>query len=729
MRTFSAPSPLGFLSPARWLPFITWFPGYRSTHLKSDLFAGLTVALVLIPQSMAYAQLAGLPAYYGLYAAFLPPTIASLFGSSHQLATGPVAVVSLMAAVALQPLAAIGSHAYIGYAVLLALTVGVFQLALGLLRLGLVVNFLSHPVVNGFTNAAAIIIASGQLGKLLGVTVDSSDYHYQTMFAVIDASLAYTHWPTLMMGVLAFAIMVALKRITTRIPSVLVAVVITTMVSWATGYEKRMDMPLSSVADADRRALIVQFNAETVQLQQMNERRTGHNATLKQAQLENHPMIVINTQRDLAILNHRIDLKTDQVLAYRKHIRRLLFEAGRDRLGQERFYNKGRLPDDTQPVGNIWRIKVGNTPIDTAAMPFCGGGAVVGDIPKGLPKFALPVIDPQAALSLMPSAAIIALLGFMEAISIAKAMAARTGQRIDPSQELVGQGLANMIGAMAQSYPVAGSFSRSAVNLQAGAISGLSNVFASLAVVATLFFFTPLLYHLPQSVLAAIIMVAVAGLINVQGFVHAWRAQWYDGAISVITFIGTLAFAPHLDRGIMVGVGLSLAVFLYRSMRPNVVDLSLGVDKALHDVVTHGLRECRYIDVVRFDGPLFFANASYLEDQIRHRRKLKNALKHIIIAAESINDIDASGTESLSLIVDRVRSAGIDISMSSVHEPVMRVLRHTHLYHKIGKDHFYPTMQQALGTIHRLTHQDGSEKHCPLASARALAANGKSKGE
>jgi SulP family sulfate permease len=268
----------------------------------------------------------------------------------------------------------------------------------------------------------------------------------------------------------------------------------------------------------------------------------------------------------------------------------------------------------------------------------------------------------------------------MEAISIAKAMAAKTGQRIDPNQELIGQGLANMVGAIGQSYPVAGSFSRSAVNLQAGAFSGMSCLFASLAVVATLFFLTPLLYHLPQSVLAAIIMMAVAGLINLRGFIHAWRAQWFDGAISIVTFVCTLAFAPHLDRGILVGVGLSLGVFLYRSMRPKVVDLSLGLDMALHDAVSHGLKECRYIDAVRFDGPLFFANASYLEDQIRHRRRIKKQLKHIIIGAEGISDMDASGQETLALIVDRVRSAGIDISLSGVHEAVMQVLKRTHLF-------------------------------------------------
>ncbi|MFO7716703.1 SulP family inorganic anion transporter [Desulfosarcina sp.] len=718
------------LAGSRLLPFLEWLPGYGATHLKADLFSGLTVALVLVPQSMAYAQLAGLPTYYGLYAAFLPPAVAAFFGSSRQLATGPVALLSLMVAVALQPLVTAGSQVYIGYAVLLTLMVGLFQLFLGLLRLGLVVNLLSHPVVSGFTNAAAVIIATGQLSKLFGVTVDGGEYHYHTVVRVVNAVLHYTHWPTFMMGVFAFAVMVALKKITPRIPYVLVAVAATTLISWATGFERRSVMPLDAVVDANIRTLIVDFNAATTQLDRMADRRTRINATLKQARIDGHQMIVIDSRRDLEVLNYQMTLKAGQAADYRHRIRRQLFEAGRHREdGGIRFYARGARPADTEKIGAVWRLKVGNAPIEASALVFCGGGDVVGAIPKGLPAFSFPRFDGHAAVALLPTAVIIALLGFMEAISIAKAMAAKTGQRLDPNQELMGQGLANIVGSMAQSYPVAGSFSRSAVNLQAGAVSGLSSVFACLTVVATLFFFTPLLYHLPQSVLAAIIMVAVAGLINIRGFIHAWRAQWYDGAISVITFVCTLIFAPHLDRGILVGVGFSLCVFLYRNMRPHVVDLSMGLDRALHDAVTHGLKECRYIDAVRFDGPLFFANASYLEDQIRNRRKKKKELKHIIIAAESINDMDASGQESLSLIVDRVRSAGIDISLSSVHEPVMRVLRRTHLLHKIGEDHIYPTMKEALRSIHPQTHKGGSEKGCPLTSVRALGTNSEAKGE
>jgi MFS superfamily sulfate permease-like transporter len=345
-----------------------------------------------------------------------------------------------------------------------------------------------------------------------------------------------------------------------------------------------------------------------------------------------------------------------------------------------------------------------------------GGGEVVGNIPQGLPTFSLPRIDYHVILHLLPFVAIIALLGFMEAISVAKAMAAKTGQRLDPNRELVGQGLANICGSVAKSYPTSGSFSRSAVNLQSGAVSGLSSVLTSLTVVMVLLFLTPLFYFLPQAVLAAIIMMAVVGLINIRGFIHAWRAQWYDGAISVITFICTLVFAPHLHNGILIGAALSILVFLFKNMRPKVVDLSLDVDRTLHDAVASGLRECRYIDVVRFDGPLFFANASYLEDQIRNRRQSKKDLKHIIISAGSINDIDSSGEEALSLIVDRVRSAGIDISLSAVNRSVMKVLKQTHLIVKIGEDHIYPTIEEAIKAVHAQTHMGGQEENCPLTS-------------
>ncbi|PIE71896.1 MAG: sodium-independent anion transporter, partial [Deltaproteobacteria bacterium] len=275
---------------------------------------------------------------------------------------------------------------------------------------------------------------------------------------------------------------------------------------------------------------------------------------------------------------------------------------------------------------------------------------------------------------------------------------------------------ANILGACGKSYPVSGSFSRSAVNLQAGAVTGMSSVFTSLMVVIVLLFFTPLLYHLPQAVLAAVIMMAVIGLINTSGFIHAWKAQWYDGAISILSFICTLAFAPHLDKGIMVGVALSLGVFLYKSMRPRVAALSLNENRELCNATAFGLRECKYIAVVRFDGPLFFANASFLEDQITERMMQNRKLRHILLVSNGINDMDASGEEALSLIVDRVRSNGLDISMSGVNESVINVLKRTYLLEKIGTDHIYPTLEQAIESIYKPAHKGASEDCCPLAT-------------
>ena len=220
--------------------------------------------------------------------------------------------------------------------------------------------------------------------------------------------------------------------------------------------------------------------------------------------------------------------------------------------------------------------------------------------------------------------------------------------------------------------------------------------------------------------MAAVIMMAVIGLINATGFIHAWEAQWYDGLISIISFVCTLAFAPHLDRGIMVGVVLSLLVFLYKSMRPKVAALSRHEDQSLRDCLTFGLKECKYMTLIRFDGPLFFANASYLEDKIMERMREMKHLKHIVIVSNGINDIDASGEETLSLLVDRVRSAGVDISLSGVNESVMKVLKRTHFLEKIGEDHLFPTMERAIQANYTQAHRDGQEEACPLLTVCRL---------
>ncbi|QJB56051.1 SulP family inorganic anion transporter [Pseudodesulfovibrio sp. zrk46] len=702
-------------------PFIDWFKGYNMTALRADAISGLTVALVLIPQSMAYAQLAGMPAYYGLYASFLPPLVAALFGSSRQLATGPVAVVSLMTAASLEPLATAGSEGYIGYAILLALMVGLFQFLLGVLKLGLVVNFLSHPVVNGFTNAAAIIIASSQLSKMFGVYVDKAEHHYETIIRVVESAFHYTHLPTLGMGVLAFAIMIVLKRINPKIPNVLVAVVVTTALSWGLGFNHDTKAGLDAIQVPEVRESVSKFNATVAGIEALANKRTGLNGKMDEYKTAGDKVGILDMEHDLNVVNIQIARLKNEQHEIRDVLRNTLFDGVEEANGNMAFYVQGAVPSGMEADGRTWRMKVGNTKINTENIKMMGGGAVVGTVPSGIPAISAPTLDLKVMLHLLPFAAIISLLGFMEAISIAKAMAAKTGQRLDPNQELIGQGLANMLGACGKSYPASGSFSRSAVNLQAGALTGMSSVFTSLMVVIVLLFFTPLLYHLPQAVLAAVIMMAVIGLINASGFIHAWKAQWYDGAISILSFLCTLAFAPHLDKGIMVGVALSLVVFLYKSMRPRVANLSRKDDESLCDATAFGLKECQHISVVRFDGPLFFANASFLEDQITDRMMGNDKLKHIIIVANGINDMDASGEEALSLIVDKVRSRGLDISLCGVNEAVMAVLERTHLLEKIGKDHVYPTMETAICATHESAHKDGTEENCPLTTVCHLS--------
>jgi MFS superfamily sulfate permease-like transporter len=727
---------------ARLLPFLQWFTGYSWSALRADFVSGLTVALVLIPQSMAYAQLAGLPPHFGLYASFLPPMVAALFGSSRQLATGPVAVVSLMTSATLEPLATAGSVEFIEYAILLALMVGTFQFLLGVLRLGVVVNFLSHPVVNGFTNAAAIIIATSQLDKIFGVSVEKAEHHYQTVARVVVAALDWTHLPTLGMGVLAFVIMAGLRRLNPRIPNVLIAVVVTTVLARWSGFEHNEVVAADSVASVRLQPAIEELNSALDLQRRVNELRSRgaelsdtieanaegycmrcHGERPPEGLIAEPPATdgtgvegrLLELHRMAGLLDGHVAELKEEISHLRGDLRSLVFVRVLD--GPSRgFCEADRAPADAATDGRRWRLKVGNSALDSEALMMVGGGAVVGTIPRGLPSLGMPKLDFGVVPHLLAATVIISLLGFMEAISIAKAMAAKTGQRLDPNQELVGQGLANILGSVGRAYPASGSFSRSAVNFQAGGQTGVSSVVTSLAVVVVLLFFTPLLYHLPQAVLAAVIMMAVIGLVNVSGFVHSWRAQWYDGAISIIAFIATLAFAPHLDKGIMIGVVLSLAVFLHKSMRPTVMSLSRHDDDSLRAALIHDLQECKYMDVVRFDGPLFFANASYLEDQINGRLRAKRHLRHIVIVSNAISDIDASGEETLSLLVDRVRSAGVEISFSGVNESVMQVLERTHLIERIGRERVFATMEQAIRAVHAHAHDNGDEDQCPLTT-------------
>ena len=546
------------------------------------MIAGITVALVLIPQSMAYAQLAGLPAYYGLYAAFLPVMIAAMFGSSKQLATGPVAVVSLLTASALIPL--VGGYEsmsveelvskYAPLAILMSFLVGAFQLFLGVFKLGMVVNFLSHPVIVGFTNAAAMIIGLSQLNKIFGVSATRSESFVNDIWGVLQQVPTDTHMATLAFGVTAIVILWSFKKYLPKVPGVLVAVVGTTVVSWAIGFEGM-------------------------------------------------------------------------------------------------------------------------------------GGSVVGKIPEGLPTLAAPDISWEMIGTLLPSAIVISLVGFMEAISIAKAMAARTKDRIDPNQELIGQGLGNIAGSFSQAYPASGSFSRSAVNLGAGAKTGMSSLITGLVVLITLLFLTPLLYHLPTAVLAAVIMMAVIGLINFGAIKHAWHASKHDGIAAMVTFVATLGFAPHLDKGIMVGAGLAIGLYLYRTMHPRVAHLGRYEDGTLRDLAVHPeLETDEKIIVLRFDGSLYFANVAYFEETLLGAIADKPNAKFLLVVADGINQLDASGEDMLHQINQRLRENDTTLVMSGLKRQVLKIMHTTHLYEQIGDANIFATEDMALADIY---HRIGGE--------------------
>ncbi|QKT02532.1 sulfate permease [Ectothiorhodospiraceae bacterium 2226] len=564
---------------SKLFPFLRWFP-LGPGALRTDGLAGLTVALVLIPQSMAYAQLAGLPVVYGLYASFVPVIVAALWGSCPQLHTGPVAMLSLMTAAALAPLAAAGTDAYIALALLLALLVGVFRLAMGLLRAGFLVSLLSSPVIAGFTNAAALIIALSQLNKVFNLPLEQSGVFLRDILQLL-LQIADAHWPTLVVAGAAFLLLVGLKRWAPRVPGVLVTVVLATAVSALIGFERL-------------------------------------------------------------------------------------------------------------------------------------GGQVVGQIPQGLPGLSLPALDPAAAAQLLPSAFVMALIGFLEAMSISRAIAARTRQKVNLNQELVGQGLANIAGSFFQSFAVSGSFSRSALNAAAGARTGLAAIFSALAVVLALLYLTPVLYHLPQAVLAVIVMQAVSGLIDVSSLRRAWRIQRQDAVAGLVTFVATLAFAPRLQDGILVGGGLALAFFVARTMRPRIAVLSRADDGQLRDAEVHRLPTSDRIMVLRMDRSLYFANASYFTQTVQAAVQARPALRYVLLVGDGMNEVDASGEEALRELARELQRKGVTLTLSSLKRPVYQTLRTSGLVTEIGEDRVFVDEEAALAAFAHRLGPDYDPAQCPL---------------
>ncbi|WP_038050912.1 SulP family inorganic anion transporter [Thioalkalivibrio sp. ALJ1] len=675
----------------RVFPFLSWRPTKQT--LNADFIAGISVALVLIPQSMAYAQLAGLPPVYGLYASLLPVMVAALWGSSNQLATGPVAVVSLLTASALVPLAAEGSTEFVALAIALAFIVGVVQLVLGLFKLGALVSFISHPVIVGFTNAAAIIIGLSQVNKLLGVPIDTSGHFLLGLWGVV-LELGSVHWPTLIFGLGAIALMVLMKRFTPKVPGVLVAVVVAIVLSWAIGYERKAETSVDQIAPAEVVTLAQAIERESSRLAELDEEIRNLEAEAQgldgaEAVRLRHEADQLRLERDE--LRPELASKRDEIRDIR--LRRVPGENDEP----ARFIADEHLTDAERERADSanWRVER----VSEDGVQLNGGGAVVGNVPQGLPNLSAPEITFGTVTTLLTTAFVIALVGFTEAIAIAKAMAARTGQRLDPNKELMGQGLANIAGGFSQGYPVSGSFSRSAVNLNSGAKTGLASVITAVIIGLALLFLTPLIYHLPQAVLAAIIMMAVVGLINFKAIKHAWVANKHDGAAAIVTFVATLAMAPNLDYGILIGAGLAIVLYLYRTMQPRVSELARYEDGTLREAQRYGLETNEKVGMMRFDGSLYFANVPYFEDAVLDLLARHPQAKYLIVVGKGINEIDASGEEVIHQLVHRLKARGITLVFAGVKAQVMEVMQRTGLDEIIGKDNIFKSTDQAVKTV------------------------------
>ena len=687
----------------RFFPFLAWFP-VSSLILRGDVIAGITGALVLVPKAMAYAQLSGLPVHFGLYVAFVPAILGALWGSSRQLATGPVAIVSLMTAAALTPLAAPFSAEYIELALLLTLLVGTIQFALGALKLGTVVNFVSHPVILGFMNAAAIIIALSQLDLLLGIPKGRSESFMKDVWEMLGY-LPQTHLPTLAMSAFALALMLVLKRIAivARL-SVLIAVVLTIVVSQLIGFEQKASARIEHIAETGLREVVLRYDRDQQRVRELNARAAEQSARLRG--LESTDI------RAAAVLRHELHLSqldaADTAIYNKDRLRRFAYtdfeRAQPSDGGAPTLYLTGQAPPGTQTDGRRWRIKT----VTQGELQLMGGGGVVGAIPQGLPALRMPRITLDALMSLLAAALVIALVGFMESIAMAKALAAKTHQRLDPNQELIGQGVANLGGAFFQSYPASGSFTGSAINLQAGAKTGFAMVFNGLFVVATLLFLTPYLYYLPKATLAVIILLAVTSLITPLALKHTWRASRADGMVALTTFVVTLLAAPHLDKGILMGTALAVLLYLLRTMKPRVAELGRHPDGALRDTRFHPeLPTSADVIALRYDDALYFANAAFFEEAVLEALARKPQAKVLLVVSGGINQMDASGEEVVRHLVEGLRSSGITVAFSGLKKQVLDVMHATGLFEVIGVENIFPSEDQALAAIYRGLGREG----------------------
>lgn len=567
----------------RIIPAVAWLRTYRMGEFPGDLTAGIITAILLVPQAMAYSILAGLPPEVGLYASIVPPILYAFFGSSRALAVGPVAVASLMVASALASLALPGSTDYIVAALVLSALIGVFLLIMGIAKLGFLANFLSHPVMSGFTSAAAIVIAFSQLKHLLGLDIPRG--------ARIDEAVLY---------------------IFQHIPEANTTTVSISVASLLLLFGLRQYLG----------PLLIKLGLSE-----------GIANTLVKA----GPMLVVVLMTVLS-------------------------------------------------ANMLWN--------ETSGL------AVVGSIPAGLPPLTVPSLDIALWRELAVSAALIALVSFVESVAIARVLASKRRQKIDVNQELVGLGVANIGAAFSGGSPVCGGFSRSVVNFAAGANTQLAAIITAFLIALSVLFFTPLFYYLPQAVLAAIIIIAVLGLVDFKALKVNWRYSKSDAAAWVVTFI--VVMAEGIEMGIVAGVVISLILFLWRSSKPHIAIVGrVGNTEHFRNIKRHTVRTCPHLLAIRVDESLFFANTRYFENYVLSAVVDQPDVKHVVFICSAINAIDGSALESLEQLISDLKSAGVTFHLAEVKGPVMDRLERTDFL-----DHLKP------GKVFLSTHDAFKELEC-----------------
>ncbi|WP_343078979.1 SulP family inorganic anion transporter [Ostreiculturibacter nitratireducens] len=573
----------------KYFPILTWGATYNRDTLTNDLIAAVIVTIMLIPQSLAYALLAGLPAEVGLYASIAPLLLYALLGTSRALAVGPVAVASLMTAAAVGQLAAQGTPEYLGAAIALAFLSGLMLLGMGFLRLGFLASFLSHPVISGFITASGIIIAASQLKHILGVKAEG--HNLLELLTSILGRLGEINLPTLVIGAAA-----------------------TAFLFWA---RKGLKGYLKKRGYTDKMAGILA--------------RTGPVAA-----------VAVTTFLTWAF----------------------------------------GLSD--------WGVRI------------------VGEVPQGLPMPTLPPLDLDLWSKIAVPALLITVVGYVETISVAQTLAAKRRQRIDPDQELIALGGANVSSALSGGFPVTGGFARSVVNFDAGAETPAAGAFTAVGMALATLFLTPLLYFLPQATLAATIIVAVLSLVDLGALKHTWSFSRPDFAAMAATILVTLA--SGVENGIVAGVALSIFLHLYRTSRPHVAIVGqVPGTEHFRNVERHAVITAPDVVTIRVDESLYFPNARFLEDTVYAQVASNKALGHVVLMFPAVNDVDASALESLEAINERLTDSGVTLHLSEVKGPVMDRLKRSHL------------LDDLTGRVF-LTQYDAMKALAPELTARTLAA-------